>query len=341
MIPSGLVGRYGPEPTRAHPRAEWVRSRHVHAATGPDHKTILLTGATGYVGGMLAPVLLERGHTVRALARAPERARRSLPDGIEVVKGDVLSGEGLDAALAGADVAYYLVHSMGRGGGEDFAAADRRGARTFGDAVARAGVPRTIYLGGLEGGDEAETSEHLRSRHEVADLLRERVPSLVYARAAMILGAGSASFEIVRHLVTRLPLMLTPKWVDTRSQPIAIADVVQALAVLAERGGQDPVPPEVQLGGADVLTYRDMMGRFAAVAGRRPPLILKVPVLTPRLSSHWVALFTPIEVGLVRPLVDGLSAETVVRDPPPPGINDSPRGFDDAVRAALAGERPS
>jgi uncharacterized protein YbjT (DUF2867 family) len=295
---------------------------------------VAVTGGTGLVGPLLIDRLLARGHTVRALVRDAGRARRSLPEGVEVLQGDVLSGEGLDEALRGADVAYYLVHSMGRGGKEDFAESDRRGARTFGDAVARAGVPRTIYLGGLEGGDEAETSEHLRSRHEVADLLRERVPALVYARAAMVLGAGSASFEIVRHLVTRLPLMLTPKWVDTRSQPIAIADVVSALAALAERPA---APPEVQLGGADVLTYRQMLGRFAAVADRRAPLILKVPVLTPRLSSHWVALFTPIEVGLVRPLVDGLSAETVVRDPPPPGINDHPAGFEDAVRAALAG----
>lgn len=318
----------------AHPRHPRVRTSVVHQ-NADDRRTILLTGGTGYVGGMLAPVLLERGHAVRALVRDRGRARGKLPDGVELVEGDVLSGKGLDAALEGADVAYYLVHSMGRGGKGDFAENDRRGARTFGDAVARAGVARTIYLGGLEGAGEGEeeTSEHLRSRHEVAELLRERVPELVYARAAMVLGSGSASFEIVRHLVTRLPLMLTPKWVDTRSQPIAIGDVVAALAALSDRPS---APPEVQLGGADVLTYREMMGRFAAVADRRPPFILKVPVLTPRLSSHWVALFTPVEVGLVRPLVDGLSAETVVREPPPPGINDSPLGFEDAVRAALA-----
>lgn len=306
----------------------------------PAPRSILLTGGTGYVGGMLAPVLLAQGHTVRCLARDPARARGVLPAAVEVVKGDVLSGEGLDAALAGTDVAYYMVHSMGGSGNSDFAEKDRTGARTFGDAVARAGTARTVYLGGLEGDAGDVTSAHLRSRHEVADLLREHVGAgeLVYARAAMILGAGSASFEIVRHLVKRLPLMLTPKWVDTRSQPIAIDDVVQALARLAVRPS---APGEVQLGGADVLTYRDMMGRFATVAGRRPPLILKVPVLTPRLSSHWVALFTPIEAGLVRPLVDGLSAETVVRVPPPPGINDAPQGFDEAVRAALAEARPS
>lgn len=298
-------------------------------------KTILLTGATGYVGGSLLPMLLDRGHRVRCLVRDRARAVPALPAEVQVLQGDVLSGEGLDEALTGADVAYYLVHSMGRGStGADFAASDRRGARTFGDAVARAQVPRTVYLGGLEGSGATATSEHLRSRDEVADLLRERVPGLAYARAAMIVGSGSASFEILRHLVTRLPLMLTPRWVETRSQPIAIDDVVAALATLADRDG---FPPEVQLGGADVLTYRQMMSRFATVARRRAPVILKVPVLTPSLSSHWVALFTPIEVALVRPLVDGLSTETVVRVPPPPGINDTPLGFDDAVRRALTG----
>lgn len=304
----------------------------------PTRRTILVTGATGYVGGMLVPALLAAGHRVRCLARTPERARRSLPDGVEVVGGDVISGKGLDDALRGVDVAYYLVHAMGNGNGDDFAEADRKGARAFGDAAARAEVPRVVYLGGLEGGDAVDASEHLRSRNEVAQLLGERVPSLVYARAAMILGAGSASFEIVRHLVTRLPLMLTPKWVDTRSQPIAIADVVSALAALADRPS---APDEVQLGGADVLTYREMMGRFATVAGKRGPVIVRVPVLTPRLSSHWVALFTPVTAGLVRPLVDGLSAETVVRVPPPPGLNDHPLGFDDAVRAALEEARLS
>lgn len=304
----------------------------MHTDSHPAPRSILVTGATGYVGGALVPALLELGHTVRCLARDPERARATLPREVEIVGGDVLSGAGLDEALAGIDVAYYLVHSMGKGA-RDFAEADRRGARTFGDAVVRAGVARTVYLGGLEGSDADDTSEHLRSRHEVADLLRERVPTLVYVRAAMVLGAGSASFEIVRHLVTRLPVMLTPKWVDTRSQPIAIGDVIAALAALAARPS---APAEVQLGGADVLTYREMMGRFAAVAGRRAPVIMKVPVLTPRLSSHWVALFTPVEAGLVRPLVDGLSAETVVRVPPPPGINDAPLGFDEAVRVALA-----
>ena len=294
-------------------------------------KTILLTGATGYVGGRLLPSLLEHGHQVRALVRRPDRA--ALPDGVQVAGGDVIKGTGLEEALQGVDVAYYLVHSMGRGSGStaEFAENDRRGAANFGRAARAAGVRRVIYLGGLDAGEE-HTSEHLQSRHETAEVLRAHVPELVYVRAAMILGQGSASFEMLSHLVRRLPAMLTPKWVDTRSQPVAIRDVVSTLHALADL---DEVPGEVELGGADVLTYREMMQRFAVVAGKRAPTIVKVPVLSPRLSSYWVSLFTPVEAGLVRPLVDGMSAETVVRNPPPPGINPDPLGFDDAVREAL------
>jgi uncharacterized protein YbjT (DUF2867 family) len=151
----------------------------------------------------------------------------------------------------------------------------------------------------------------------------------------MVIGAQSASFEMLRALVERLPAMICPRWVDTRSQPIAVGDVVATLADAAER---DDVPGEVQLGGADVLTYREMMQRYAAVTDRRPPAIVKVPVLTPRLSSYWVGLVTPVDFGIAKPLVDGLRVETVVEDEPPPGLNDDPKGFEDAVRAALAGE---
>ena len=284
---------------------------------------ILLTGASGYVGGALLEALLERGHAVRALARDPDS--KDWPQGTDPRKGDAISGEGLDDALEGCRTAYYLIHSMGAGGG-DFAEQDRRAARNFGEAAARAGVERTIYLGGLGHGD----SEHLRSRDEVGEILAEHVPT-VHARAAMVIGPGSASFEMLRHLVRRLPVMLAPKWVDTRSQPIALRDMVGALTALAER---DEAPDEVQLGGADVLTYREMMLRAAAVMGRRR-LIIGVPVLTPRLSSYWVALVTPVGTGLVRPLVDGLSAEMVVEREPPPGINDEPLGFEDSVKAAL------
>ena len=220
---------------------------------------------------------------------------------------------------------------MGRGSGDDFARRDREAAVNFGEAAREAGVERVVYLGGL-GPTGEDASEHLRSRHEVAELLRQRVPGFVYVRAAMIIGQGSASFEMLRHLVSRLPVMITPRWVDTRSQPVAVADVVKALADVAEL---EDVPGEVQLGGADVLTYREMMARAAKVLGRRRPRIVKVPVLSPRLSSYWVSLVTPVETGLVRPLVDGLKSEMVVEQRPPEGINDRPLGFEDAVRAAL------
>jgi uncharacterized protein YbjT (DUF2867 family) len=293
---------------------------------------ILVTGATGYVGGRLVAGLLDRDLRVRALARDPARAR--LPEGVEVAKGDVVSGDGLAEALAGVEVAYYLVHAMGRGNGpaSSFAERDRQGARNFGDAARAAGVRRVIYLGGLEGAG-GKVSEHLRSREEVAAILADTVPESVHVRAAMVIGDGSASFVMLRSLVERLPAMVTPRWIDTRTQPVAIDDVIGTLAELATR---EEVPDELQLGGSEVLTYREMMDRTARALGRRPPLVLRVPVLTPQLSSYWVGFVTPVEAALARPLVEGLSAEMVVRTPPPPGLNDAPMGFDDAVRAALA-----
>ena len=282
---------------------------------------LLVTGATGYVGSQLVPELLERGHRVRALSRDPSR----LPAAVDGRRGDAVSGDGLAAALEGCRVAYYLIHSMDADG--DFAARDREAAVNFGEAAQTAGVERVVYLGGLG----AEDSEHLRSRLEVAELLAARAPGLVHVRAAMVIGAGSASFVMLRTLVERLPVMVCPRWIDTRTQPVAVRDVVAALAEVAEAGD---VPPEIQLGGADVLTYREMMDRTARVLGRRRPLVVKVPVLTPRLSSYWVTLVTPVESGLARPLIDGLASEMLVREPPPPGINDDPLGFDDAVRAA-------
>lgn len=281
---------------------------------------ILVTGATGYVGSQLVDELLRRGERVRTLSR------RGAGKG-DARKGDVLSGQGLPEALAGVDVAYYLVHSMGSGG--DFAAKDREAAVNFAVAAEDAGVGRVVYLGGLG----AEDSEHLQSRHEVANLLRARLGSkVVYVRAAMIVGPGSASYDILEHLIKRLPVMIVPKWLDTKTQPIALSDVIKTLADLAR---VDDAPDEVQLGGADVLSYREMMARAAPLMGRRPPTVIRVPVLTPRLSSYWVALVTPVPFGLIKPLVDGLGAEMLVEHPPPPGLNDDPLSFDDAVREAL------
>ena len=297
-----------------------------------DADPILLTGASGYVGGYLLEELLRRGHAVRALARNPRPG--AFPPAVEARKGDAVAGSGLRQALAGCRTAYYLIHSMGRGSGpvEEFAARDRQAAHNFGAAAREAGVTRIVYLGGL-GPTGADASIHLRSRHEVAEILRGYVPELVYVRAAMVIGSGSASFEMMSALVKRLPVMIAPRWVDTRSQPVAVGDVIRTLADVAER---PDAPGEIQLGGADVLTYRDMMERFARLQGRRiKPRIVRVPVLTPKLSSYWVALVTPVEYGLVRPLVDGLKSEMVVDRTPPAGINDTPLGFEDAVRAAM------
>ncbi|HEX8103608.1 MAG TPA: NAD(P)H-binding protein, partial [Solirubrobacteraceae bacterium] len=260
--------------------------------TQPGSRTpdpVLLTGASGYVGGYLLAELLRRGRTVRALARNPRPG--AFPPEVEARRGDAVAGEGLTEALAGARTAYYLIHSMGRESGQGFAARDRAAAHNFGAAARDAGLRRVVYLGGL-GPTGPEASAHLRSRHEVAEILRGYVPELVYVRAAMVIGAGSASYEMMRALVERLPLMLAPRWLDTRSQPVAIEDVVRALADAAEI---DPAPAEIQLGGPDVLTYREMMQRAARVLGRRPPAIVRVPVLSPRLSSYWVTLVTPVD----------------------------------------------
>ncbi|MBB4662073.1 NAD(P)H-binding protein [Conexibacter arvalis] len=298
---------------------------------------VLLTGASGYVGGRLAPRLAAADDAgpageLRLLARRPGRVEP--PAGARVLQGDVVSGEGLEAALDGVEVAYYLVHSMGRGGDDDFAARDRGAAETFARAARTAGVRRVIYLGGLSGGAADASSAHLRSREEVAELLGEHGPPLVHARAAMVIGAGSASFQMLVALVRRLPAMVCPRWVETRTQPIAIDDVTGALAALRDL---PDAPGEVQLGGPDALSYREMMERTADAIGRRRPLIVQVPVLTPRLSSLWVQLVTPVEGGLVRPLVDGLREEMLVRVPPPAGVNDDPRDLGAAVRAALDG----
>lgn len=285
---------------------------------------ILLTGATGYVGGRLLPELLQRGHHVRALTRRPDRA--DLPGEVEAVRGDVLDAGSLRDALDGTEVAYYMVHSMEGSG--DFAARDREGARNFARAARRAGVRRVVYLGGLAG-----DSKHLRSREEVAEILAAEGPEAVHVRAAMVIGGGSASFVMLKSLVEKLPVMVTPKWVDTRTQPVGVRDVVRVLADLAER---EDVPGELQVGGADVLTYREMMERYARLAGRRPPRFVRVPVLSPKLSSYWVGFVTPVDPALARPLVEGLAEELLVDEPPPAGLNDDPLGFDDAVREALA-----
>jgi uncharacterized protein YbjT (DUF2867 family) len=269
---------------------------------------IAVAGATGYIGRLLAARLREEGHAVRALARRPERAADLARIGCEVRTADVLEAASLAPALEGAEVAHYLVHSMGRGSGSGFAERDRVAAENFSTAAERAGIRRIVYLGGL-----GEGSEHLDSRHATARTLRAGAVPLAYFRAAAVIGAGSESFRTIFHLVRRLPVMVTPKWVTTRTQPIAIEDVLAYLAGAVDLDA--PLDREIQLGGPDVTTYGGMIDEVARAMGRRPPLRITVPVLTPYLSSLWIGLVTPVDPGVARPLIEGLTTETVVTDP--------------------------
>ncbi len=295
---------------------------------------IAVAGATGYIGGLLARRLRDDGHEVRALARDPGRAGDLRAAGCEVVKADVLEPETLGPALEGAEVAYYLVHSMGRGSDGDFAARDERGARNFAAAAAAAGVGRIVYLGGL-----GEGSKHLDSRHATAETLRAGKVPVAYFRAAAVIGAGSESFRTVFYLVRRLPVMVTPRWVRTRTQPIAVADAVACLAAAADR--ERPLDREIQIGGPDVTTYGGMIDELARALGRRSPLRITVPVLTPALSSLWIGLVTPVDAGVARPLIEGLATETVVSDPSGmallPEVSRTP--LQQALREAAAGLR--
>lgn len=298
----------------------------------------LVTGATGYIGGRLVPELLDAGHRVRCLARTPEKLRDHPWAGeAEVVKGDVTDAESVRAAMRDIDVAYYLVHALTSGSG--FEKTDREAARIFGEQARAAGVGRIVYLGGLTPADvpERDLSPHLRSRAEVGRILLESgVPSTVL-RAAVIIGSGSASFEMLRYLTERLPVMVTPSWVSTRIQPIAVRDVLRYLV------GSADMPAEVNrtfdIGGPDVMTYRDMMQKYAKVARLPHRLILPVPMLSPGLSSHWVGLVTPVPASIARPLAESLRYEVVchehdIADHVPDGPG-QPFSFDTALSLAL------
>ncbi|WP_424001409.1 NAD(P)H-binding protein [Haloarcula salina] len=290
---------------------------------------VLVTGATGFVGGHLVPALRAADHEVRALVRDPERYDG--PDSVDVVTGDLLDPGSFEAALDGVDAAYYLVHSMHAG--DDYAERDRRAARNFQQAADDAGVDRVVYLGGL-GEDDGALSEHLRSRREVEFILGEGAYDLTTFRAAIIIGAGSASFRMIRELTARLPVMLTPRWVRTDCHPIAIDDVVAYLtrALDAPAAGGETY----EIGGPDVMSYAEILKRTGRLVGAGEPVIVPVPVLTPRLSAYWVGLMTDVPSTVARPLIQGLKTP-VVADAGPVrevfGVELTP--FDEAVKLAL------
>ncbi len=271
---------------------------------------VLVTGASGYIGGRLIPRLLAEGHQVRAMTRDPRRLDLDpWRSDVEVVSGDVLDIDSLETAMDGCDSAFYLIHSMD-GSVEDFKERDRRAAQNFADSAAASNLARIVYLGGL--GEGSDLSEHLASRQEVGEILASGRTPVTELRAAVIIGSGSVSFEMLRYLTEVLPAMVTPKWVRTVCQPIAIADVLRILVHAIEDTGSESWIRRI--GGPDRLTYEEMMRIYAEVAGLPRRWIVPVPVLTPKLSSHWVGLVTPLPTGVAKPLVESLRVEVSVED---------------------------
>jgi uncharacterized protein YbjT (DUF2867 family) len=269
---------------------------------------VLVTGVTGFVGGQLAGLLTERGHEVRGLVRDRGRAR-DLGD-LDLHEGDVLDADSLRGAATDIDVAYYLVHSMGRGSDRSgFMERERQAAGNFARMARAAGVGRVVYLGGL---GERPESEHLRSRAETATVLRREGPPLTYFRAAMVIGASSDSYRVIRYLVERLPAMIAPRWLRNRTQPIAASDVLEYLAQAADLEAAEN--REVQIGGPDVLTYAEVLDEMAEVLGVRRRPQLPVPLLSAKLSAHWIGLVTPVDTGVAQPIVESLVTDTVVVD---------------------------
>jgi len=300
-----------------------------------DVAKVLVCGATGYVGGRLVPRLLEEGIQVRCLVRSPEKmADLDYHDhpNLTIIEGSLDDEEKIRHAAKDVDAAYYLVHAM-ISAGDDYDARDREMARNFINGLKGSGCQRIVYLGGL-GEMGPDLSKHLRSRRAVAEILQSsEIPATVF-RAAMIIGSGSASFEILRYLVDRLPIMITPKWVKVETQPIAIRDVLRYLVQCLEVPAT--VGRVIDVGGADILTYREMMQVMAAANGLSRRLILPVPVLTPRLSSGWISWVTPVNASIARPLAEGLRNRTVCRNDVAAQLMPGPlRGVEEAIHAAL------
>ena len=294
---------------------------------------ILVTGATGYVGSRLVGELSATGAEVGCVVRDPSRV--AFDPSVTVHRADLLDPESLRAIGDRYSAAYYLVHSMGRGGDGHYAERDIAAASNFARFARSAGIERVVYLGGL--GDHPG-SPHLLSRLRVGEILRDEGPSLTWFRAGMVVGAGSESYRTLRSLVERLPVMLAPAWLSTPTQAIAIDDVVRYLVEALDR--PETGSREIQIGSAELLTYGQMLDRMATALGRRRRPRIPVPLLTPWLSSHWIGLVTPVDVGVARPLIEWLSTETIVTDPSGMALFAiRPRPFEQALREAIEEER--
>ena len=297
-----------------------------------DLPVVLLTGASGYVGGRLIPLLERQPVVLRCLARTPEKLRPLVKESTQVVRGDVLDPPSLTEALSGVHTAYYLVHLMSDS--KDFEKEDRQAATNFADAAKKAGVKRIVYLGGLGDDADPDLSPHLRSRHEVGDLLRASGVQTIEFRAGMVVGAGSTSYQLMKSLTDRLPVMLCPRWLTTATQPVAVDDVLAYLLAARElpaSGGRT-----FEIGGTEVVTYADLIREYARQKGLRRWLIF-VPVLTPYLSGLWLALVTPAAYEVGRHLIEGLKNPTVVRDKKAMDVfSIRPMGAKAAIQKAIA-----
>lgn len=299
-----------------------------------DYKNILLTGATGYIGGRLLRRLEDSGaYKLRCMARKPEYLKSRVSPGTEVIGGDVLKPESLAEALEGIDLAYYLIHSMGSSG--SFEELDREGAKNFAAAASQAGVKRIVYLGGL-GDPDTELSDHLKSRHETGDMLRSTDVQVIEFRSSIVIGAGSLSFEMIRSLVEKLPVMITPSWVYVKTQPIAVSDLLKYLFSAIDLDVEGNRVFEVA--SPDVVSYSDLMKEYASQRGLKR-YIIPVPVLTPKLSSLWLGLVTPLYARVGRKLIDSLRYPTVVQDSSAKEYFDiKPMSVSAAIREALSEE---